>query len=101
MIIHLAARAHMKDKENDKTEKIFHHTNVDGTKNLASAAVKYGIKRFIYLSSVKAMSEESGIQPLNENMAPNPRDAYGRSKLKAEQVLLEISKLTKMEVVIL
>ena len=100
-IIHLAARTHvMKDRATDP-EGLYRDVNVGGTTGLAAAAINYGILRFVYLSSVKALAERSGKQTLNESMSPAPEDAYGRTKLEAEKALLAIARGTDMKAVIL
>lgn len=102
VVMHLAARVHvMKDKVADPLAE-FRKVNVDGTLNLAQQAAMAGIKRFIFISSIKVNGEhtEKG-RPFTENDAPNPQDAYGISKLEAEQGLLKIAQQTGMEVVII
>jgi nucleoside-diphosphate-sugar epimerase len=75
---------------------------VDGTRNLANQAVAIGIKRFIFLSSIKVNSEGTiASKSFKYNDISQPADAYGISKWEAEQALLEISKQTGLEVVII
>jgi nucleoside-diphosphate-sugar epimerase len=100
VVIHLAARVHvMQDRQTDPLAA-FRTVNVDGTAHLALCASKAGVRRFIYLSSVKVNGEES-IVPYNEEMAVNPSDPYGQSKWEAEQVLRKIADETGLDVVIL
>jgi nucleoside-diphosphate-sugar epimerase len=76
--------------------------NVDGTLNLASQAVKAGVKRFIFLSSIKVNGESTEIgTPFVEAGSASPEDAYGLSKLEAEQGLFNIAQETGMEVVVI
>ena len=83
-VVHLAARVHAMDGGNE-TE--FFDINVDGSVRLLEAAVHAGVKRFVFISSVKAAGERSGEAPLRTDMMPMPEDAYGRSKLAAERAL--------------
>ncbi len=102
VVIHLAARVHvMHDTVVDPLAE-FRKVNVDGTLNLALQAAKAGIKRFIFISSVKVNGELTEIdQPFTENDTANPQDAYGVSKFEAEQGLLKISQETGMEIIII
>ncbi|MFH1655197.1 MAG: NAD-dependent epimerase/dehydratase family protein, partial [Candidatus Omnitrophota bacterium] len=71
-----------------------------GTQRLAQMAVKAGVKRFIFISSVK-VNGEGKTEPYRENDAADPQDAYGISKREAEDLLTDIAKKTGLEVVIL
>jgi len=76
--------------------------NVDGSLNLAKQAARAGVKRLIYLSSVKVNGEYTlPGHPFKESNVANPQDAYGLSKFEAEQALLLIAQETGMEVVII
>lgn len=101
-IIHCAARAHVMDeKSNDPLEE-YREVNTKGTLNLARQAVEAGVKRFIFVSSIKVNGESTEIgQPFTAVDKPNPVDAYGQSKAEAEAQLLELSKETGLEVVII
>jgi len=102
VIVHLAARVHvMHDTEADPLTA-FRAVNVDGTLNLARQAAAAGVKRFVFISSVKVNGEAT--QPgraFSEADAPNPQDAYGQSKYEAEQGLRQLAADTGMEVVII
>lgn len=102
IVIHLAARVHvMHDAAVDPLAE-FRKVNVDGTLHLALQAAKAGVKRFIFMSSVKVNGEHTLInQPFTEADVTNPQDAYGVSKFEAEQGLLLIAQQTGMEVVII
>jgi UDP-glucose 4-epimerase len=65
----------------------FRRLNRAATGNLAQAAQHAGVRRFIYLSSLRAQADVSARDVLTEDLPPNPTDAYGRSKLAAEQEL--------------
>jgi len=102
VVIHLAARVHvMSDVSADPLAE-FRKVNVLGTENLARQAAKAGVKRFVFVSSIKVNGEQtlSG-QKFSEDDVPAPLDAYGISKWEAEQVLSQISGETGLEVVIL
>jgi nucleoside-diphosphate-sugar epimerase len=101
-IVHLAARVHvMHDTEADPLTA-FRAVNVDGTLNLARQAAAAGVKRFVFISSVKVNGESTLLErPFTEAEAPNPQDAYGQSKHEAEQGLRQLSADTGMEVVII
>ncbi len=101
VVIHLAARVHvMKDRESDPFA-VFRMVNVDATLNLARQAVAAGVKRFVFVSSVKVNGEETapGI-PFNPFDAAAPLDDYGRSKWEAEVALRELAHTSGLEVVI-
>lgn len=102
VVIHMAARAHvMKDTSIDPLAE-FRKVNVDATLNLAIQASQAGVKRFIYISSVKVNGESTELgKPFREDDNANPEDAYGLSKFEAEQGLLIIAKSSGMEVVII
>lgn len=89
IIIHLAARVHqIKDDPRNSLEK-YKPLNVDVTTEMARAAKRCNVEKFIFLSSVKVMGEES-VEPFILNDVPNPVDDYGLSKLKAEQQIRDI-----------
>jgi nucleoside-diphosphate-sugar epimerase len=100
-VIHTAARVHvMNDTSLDPLAE-FRKTNVDGTLNLARQAVSAGVKRFVFVSSVKVNGEETTSKPFTAFDEPAPLDPYGQSKLEAEVALMELSRTTGLEVVII
>ncbi len=101
-VVHLAARVHvMHDTEADPLAA-FRAVNVEGTLNLARQAAAAGVKRFVFVSSVKVNGESTlPGRAFTEADAPNPKDAYGHSKHEAEQGLRQLSADTGMEVVII
>ena len=102
VVVHLAARVHVMKESSQNPLEAFRTVNVEGTKNLARQAALCGVKRFIYLSSVKSCAETSVIgSPLTCDSEMHPMDAYGVSKMEAEIALSEISKETGMEIVII
>ncbi|MEA3544911.1 MAG: SDR family oxidoreductase [Thermodesulfobacteriota bacterium] len=102
VVVHAAARVHlMRDAAADPLVE-FRRVNVAGTLNLARQAVNAGVKRFVFISSIKVNGEET---PLNHPFAaddhPAPVDPYGISKLEAEQGLQQLARETGIEVVII
>ncbi len=101
IIIHLAARVHIMDEKSLDSLASFRSVNVDGTLNLARQAAKNGVKRFLFLSSIKVNGEKTDTIPFHPLTPPAPEDPYGISKLEAEEGLLQIAKETDLEVVII
>jgi len=102
VIIHTAARAHiMKDELSDPLAE-YRSVNVVGTLNLARQAAKAGVKRFIFISSIKVNGESTkdGV-PFTADDQPAPEDAYGVSKMEAEIELKSVAAETGMELVII
>jgi nucleoside-diphosphate-sugar epimerase len=99
-VVHLAARVHvMQDNATDPLSA-FRLVNVAGTERLARMAAINGVKRFVYISSVK-VNGEGCEKPFTEHDIPAPDDPYGVSKYEAEQVLHKVAEDTGLEVVIL
>jgi nucleoside-diphosphate-sugar epimerase len=88
IVLHLGGLAHVGDTRSEAAEEQFRRANVDMTAVLLEQAGAAGAARFVFLSSVKAMEEECDAA-LEETMTARPRDAYGRSKLQAEQLVLQ------------
>jgi nucleoside-diphosphate-sugar epimerase len=98
-VVHLAARVLvMKPTVNDRIE--YERTNVLGTEQLARAAAAAGIKRFIYLSSIKVNGECSGDHAFRAGDIPRPQDDYARSKWEAERRLSAIEAASGMTVTV-
>lgn len=102
VVIHLAARVHvMQDTVTDPLGA-YRLVNVGGSLNLASQAVAAGVKRFVYLSSIKVNGEANfPDRPFRPDDVPAPEDAYAISKAEAERGLRGIAETTGLEVVIL
>jgi len=99
-VVHLAARAHvMKDSVSNSFSE-YHKVNVIGTEHLALAATKSGVKRFIFVSSVKVNGEEN-VRAYSEGDALVPKGAYSISKMQAEKRIKEITADCDMDFVIL
>lgn len=102
IVIHLAARVHVMHEFVIDPLAEFRKVNVKGTLLLAIQSAKAGIKRFIFISSVKVNGELTSLgKPFTENDPVNPQDAYALSKFEAEQGLLKIAQQTGMQVVII
>ena len=100
VVIHLAARVHVMQDPSGDPLAAFRAMNVDATINLARQAVLCGVKRFVFVSSVKVNGEETTGKPFTAFDVPAPIDPYGISKLEAEQALLVLSESTGLEVVL-
>lgn len=101
-IVHLVARVHIMDDSSSDPISEYRRENVDVTVNLARQAATIGVRRFVFLSSIKVNGESTKFgQPFTAEDTPRPEDAYGISKLEAEQALLKLSRETGMEVVII
>lgn len=102
VIIHCAAQAHVMKKLENICCDIYRDINVDGTLNLASQAIAAGVKRFVFISSVKVNGESTDtVQPFNHMSCPAPEDDYGRSKQAAEIELRKLVLNTGMDLVII
>jgi nucleoside-diphosphate-sugar epimerase len=101
-IVHAAARGHvMRDPAADPLSE-YRNVNVAGTMNLANQAVEAGVRRFIFLSSIKANGEDSPpATPFTAESIPAPIDPYGISKLEAETALRRLAERTGLELVII
>ena len=101
-VIHSAARVHiMNDSSKDPLVE-FKAVNTHGTLNLAKQAAQAGVKRFIFVSSIKVNGESTtDEQSFLDTDEPAPEDPYGISKAEAEQQLLELGEHTGMEIVII
>lgn len=100
-VIHLAARVHvMKENAADPLAE-FRNVNVAGTERLACQAAECGVRRLVFVSSVKVNGEATeGDTRFSESDPPSPQDAYGVSKWEAEQALWRIAGETGLEIVV-
>lgn len=102
VIIHAAARVHvMNDTVADPLEA-FREVNVEGTLILARQAAEAGVRRFVFISSIKVNGEstEPG-RPYTPSDLPSPTDAYGVSKMEAEIALFELGRKIGIEIVVI
>jgi nucleoside-diphosphate-sugar epimerase len=102
VVIHTAARVHIMDDSAADPLTEFRKVNTAGTLNLARQAADAGVKRFIFISSIKVNGEMTLVdQPFKPNDNYISTDPYGLSKYEAEQGLLAIAEETSMEIVII
>ena len=102
VVIHAAARVHVMQEHADDPLAAYRETNVAGTLNLARQASTQGVKRFIYLSSIKVNGELTpNGKPFNADDEALPQCPYSISKHEAEQGLLALAEETGMDVVII
>ncbi len=100
-VVHLAARVHIMQENNRQPLKAFREVNTLGTLNLARQAVEAGVRRFIYLSTIKVNGEQTVNKAFFADDTPSPQDPYAISKFETEQQLLALSQQTGLEVVII
>ena len=101
-VIHLAARVHVMEEAAQDPLALYRGTNSEAALNLARQAADVGVKRFVFISSIKVNGEftQEG-HPFTADDVPAPEDPYGVSKQEAEQALRQIAADTGMEVVII
>ena len=101
VVVHAAARAHVMEDAADSPLEAFRSVNVAASLRLAQAAAQAGVRRFLYISSIKVNGEESvdGL-PFTAEDRPRPQDPYGVSKWEAEQVLAACCKRAGMELAV-
>ncbi len=100
VVCHLAARVHIMHETAEDPLAAFRRTNVDGTRFLAEAAADAGVRRFVFVSTIKVNGEETTGRPFRAEDPPAPVDAYARSKLEAERIVAEVCRSCDMEYVI-
>jgi nucleoside-diphosphate-sugar epimerase len=102
IVIHTAGRAHvMRDSTSDPIAE-YRRANVDSTVRLARHAASAGVRRFVFISSVKVNGETTLLgYPFSADQAPSPTDAYAVSKYEAEIELFNIADETGLEVVVI
>ncbi|MEH6470751.1 MAG: NAD-dependent epimerase/dehydratase family protein [Halopseudomonas sp.] len=98
VVVHLAARVHAMD-DTEAQDKEYQRVNCHGTMNLAHIAAEAGVRRLVFLSSIKVNGEERAL-PYLASDTPNPQDAYSLSKYSAERELLAFAKVSQLDVVI-
>ena len=101
-VVHRGARVHVTDDKGADTLALYRRVNVQGTLALARQAARAGVKRLVFLSSIKVNGEStSPCRPFTTNDDPAPQDSYGVSKLEAERGLRALAEKTGLEVVII
>lgn len=100
-VIHLAARVPDRGAQSAQADTTLFNANALATERLFRASARSGVRRFMYVSSVKAISEQSFGGPLNENSPPHPTEPYGRSKLLGEETVKRLGAEMGIEVVVI
>lgn len=101
-VVHCAARVHQMSETEREALSLYREVNTAGSLNLARQAIAAGVKRFIFLSSIKVNGEStSDGSPFSAFDNRLPEDSYGISKSEAEEQLLALGKKTGMEIVII
>ena len=101
VVIHLAARVHVMHETAGDPLSEFRRVNVAGTEHLAREAASCGVRRLVFLSSVKVNGEATADKPYSEDDEPQPQDPYGISKREAEQALWRVARETGLEIVVI
>lgn len=100
-VVHCAARVHLMRETATDPLAAYRTVNVAGTQRLAEAAAAAGVRRLVFISSVKVMGETTAPgHPFRVNDVPRPVDPYGQSKWEAEQALRAVASQTGLEVVV-
>lgn len=100
VVVHLAARVHKMHEDSADPEAAYREANLEVTRHLVEQAITAGVKRFVFVSSIKASGEHSAGRALTEDDRPAPQDPYGRSKLEAEKALQALAEASSMEWII-
>jgi len=102
VVVHLAATGvYVMNESAAHSPAAFRSVNVTATEALAKTAARHGVKRLIYVSSIKVNGEMTGDTPLRPDDAPQPQDRYGVSKWEAEQALWRVAEESGLEVTVL
>jgi nucleoside-diphosphate-sugar epimerase len=99
LVVHAAARTHVLH-DTPQNRALWERVNAQATRQLAHAAARAGVRRFVYLSSIKVNGEATAQRPYQASDRPDPRDDYGRSKLQGEIYLMQAAAGTGMEAAI-
>lgn len=99
-VVHLAARVHVMHDSVADPAQAFRQVNCEMTRQLASASVRRGVRRFVFVSTIK-VNGEGAQAPYREVDAPRPEDHYSQSKLDAERALMECSAHSSMQGIVL
>ncbi len=99
-VVHLAARVHVMREVAADPDAAFTLVNTQGTECLVRQAARAGVRRFVYVSSIKVNGEATTGRPFTESDPPDPCDPYARSKAAAEQVIARVARGAALEYVI-
>lgn len=101
VVVHLAARVHQMEETCQDPLAEYRRVNRDGALCVAEAAAREGVKRFVFVSSIKVNGEETAPgRPFRADDEPRPRDPYGVSKLEAERALYALAERTGLDVTV-
>ena len=100
-VVHLAALVHDQKLPAHDARRRYFAVNTEATERLAAAAVSAGIRRFVFLSTIKVLGDSSGDRPLEESDVPRPHGPYAESKWQAERALSAIARTEPLEVAVL
>jgi len=100
-VVHLAARVHVMNESPADGAAAHRQVNAEGTRRLAEATAEAGVRRLLFVSSIKVYGDAPAVQPLTEAVTPRPDDPYGESKWAAEQALARIGASRGLETVVL
>lgn len=100
-VVHLAARVHVLRERTGDPAAEFRRTNRDGTLRLAEAAAHQGVRRFLFMSSIRVNGDQTGERPFREDDAPAPARPFDISKWEAEQGLRRLAEQSAMPMTIL
>jgi len=98
-VIHAAARAHIL-RDSPANAELYLEVNARGTKRLVQTAARLGLRRLVYLSSIKVNGEHTSSAPYTSADEPHPQDAYGMSKYLGEKAVLETAAAHGLEATI-
>ena len=101
LVVHLAARAHVLDERSPDAFALYRAANTLPTLRLAEAAAAAGVRRLVFVSSVRVHGSRTAGPPVDESSPLEAEDPYGRSKADAERGLAEIARASRLEVVVL
>jgi UDP-N-acetyl-alpha-D-quinovosamine dehydrogenase len=90
-VVHLAAKTHARSERTETAQISYRQANVEVTRALAEAALRAGVRRFVFVSSIKVNGESTSGVPFTAQMPPAPADWYGRTKAEAEATLFDLA----------
>jgi nucleoside-diphosphate-sugar epimerase len=99
-IVHLAARAHVVKEVHPDPIGEFRRINVDGSLAVAELAMRVGVRRFVFVSSIGVLGDASSNLGLNERDIPAPKSPYAQSKYEAELALWDFARQSGLEIVV-
>ncbi len=99
-VVHLAGRVPPMSGYSEAYDGLYRQVNAERTANLARLCARYGVRRFVFVSTIKVLGE-GRTQPYRDDELPAPSDEYAASKWLGEQALSQVSSETGMEIVVL